>query len=186
MADTQRTIAALLNLFRDNQSDGSISEQDLRDAILSIAQVPFGGMYTLNAVETIISTQGVYTKSLGTTQISSVRAMDMAANNRLRYTGVIPYHFHISVSLSMTSAGNNKLASFRLLHHDDSEGTDTTIVGSQVNRFMSTGADEGSTALHWDIILENNDWLELHVANLTDTSNITVTNFYVFAMGMLV
>lgn len=185
MVDTYQTLSNLITvIFKDGQIDNSISEQDLRDLIISIGQLPYGGIHTLTSVETTISDVDTYVKGACTTQTSNLRNFDMPADNRLRYTGTIPFHMHIACSISMTAAGNNKLASFKLYKYDDSLGSGAVIDGSQVNRFMSIGADEGSTALHWNVILDENDYLELHMANLTDSTNITITNLYMFAMGM--
>lgn len=187
MTDTYKTLSQLLTtMFQDGQSVGAITPQDMRDLIISAAQVPYGGMHTLTSLETTINTASVYEKGNCTSQISNLRNFDMPDNNRLRYIGTIPYHMHIACSISMKTAGNGKLASFKLFHFDDSVGSGAVIDGSQVNRFVSVGADEGSTALHWDVVLDTNDYLELHVANLTDNTNITISNFYMFAVGMLV
>ncbi len=185
MPDTQRSLSDLLTtLFQDGQPDDSITAQHIRDAIVSIGQVPYGGMFTLTPVETVISSPGAYVKGACQTQVSNLRNFDMPADNRLRYIGLIPYHFHVVTTISMTAAGNNLTASFKLFHFDDSAASGAVIDGSIVNRFISIGADEGSAAQHWDVILEENDYLEIHVANLTNTDNITLSNLYVFAMGM--
>lgn len=185
MTDQYRSQSDLLaTLFKDDQPVESITAQDMRDLIISLGALPFGGIYTLVSAETTISSAGAYVKDEGTTQTSNLRNMDMPASNRLRYLGLVPYHFHIACSLSTTAAGNNKLLSFKLFHWDDSLGTGSVLSGSQVNRFIAVGADEGSTALHFDMMLEQNDYLELHVANLTDATDLTLTNFYLFAMGM--
>ena len=185
MADTKRTLTDLLtNLFPDGLPDNSITAQEVRDLIVSLGQTPFGGIFTLAPAETTIVTPGAYVKAVGTTQANNLRSMDMPVDNRLRFLGTVPYHLHLACSISMTSVGNNNLASFKLFSWDDSAGSGSLIDGSQVNRFIGTGADEGSTALHWDLVMSMNDYLELHVANLTDTDNITVSNFYLFGMGM--
>ncbi len=185
MADTQRSLNDLLTaLFQDAQPDNSITAQSIRDAIVSLGKTPYGGIFTLTPVETVISSAGVYVKGACQTQVNNARNFDMPADNRLRYIGLIPFHMHIAVSLSMTSAGSNLVASFKLFRFDDSEASGALIDGSRVNRHIATGTDEGSTALHWDVILETNDYLELHIANLTNVSNITLTNLYLFAMGM--
>ena len=185
MPDTQRSLSDLLTaLFQDGQAVSSITPQDVRDLIVSVGQIPYGGIYSLAPVETIIPSSNTYVKALGTTQNNNLRNFDMPVDNRLRYTGALPYHMHIALTLSMMAAGNNKLAGFKMFKFDDSAGTGALIDGSVVRRFIATGSDEGSTALHWDVVLDNNDYLELHVANLTDATNITVSNMYLFAVGM--
>lgn len=185
MADIHRTLTDLLNnLFQDGQADGSITEQHMRDLILSLGQIPYGSIYTLAPVETTINSVGVYEKGACTTQSNSLRNFDMPADNRLRYIGLIPFHVHIACSISMTSAGSNNLAGFKLYLYDDSAASGAVIDGSQVRRHITTGADEGSTALHWDVEMNTNDYLEIHVANFTSTDNITLENLYLFGLGM--
>lgn len=185
MVDTPRTLTDLLtNIFPDGLPDNSIAAQQIRDLIVSLGQVPFGGIYTDTPVETVIGSMGAYVKALGTTQANNLRNMDMPTDNRLRFKGAVPYHVHLACSISMKSEGNNNLAAFKLYFYDDSASAGALIDGSQVNRYIGTGADEGSTALHWDLVMDVNDYLELHVANLTNNGNITVSNFYLFGMGM--
>ncbi len=160
-------------------------ERERSDEIYRVARVPYGGLFLTTPVETVISSTGAYVKALGTTTGHLFRDFDMPVNNRLRYTGRPAYHMHISCSISMITAGNQKKPSFKLFLWDDSAGSGALADGSQVNRFVATGADEGSTALHWDMMLNTNDYVELHVANLTDTTNVTVTNIYMFLMGMI-
>lgn len=187
MADLHRTLNDLLtNLFQDGQADGSITPQDVRDLILSVGQIPYGSMYTLTPVETTINTTGVYEKGACATQSNNLRDFDMPADNRLRYTGLISFHMHIACSISMTSAGNNNLAAFKLYFYDDSAASGSVIDGSRVKRHITTGVDEGSTALHWDLQMDTNDYLEIHLANLTNTGNITLENLYLFALGMAI
>ena len=183
--DTQRTLADLLdNLFPDGLPDNSIVAQQMRDLIVSVGQIPFGSIYTLASIETVIGTKDVYVKASCTTQANNLRNMDMPTNNRLRFLGTVPYHIHLACSLSMLSEGSSNLAGFKLYFYDDSASSGALIDGSEVKRFIAAGADEGSTALHWDLVMDTNDYLELHVANLTNTGNITVSNFYMFGLGM--
>lgn len=185
MVDTIRTLTDLLtNLLQDGQAPGSIAPQDIRDLTVSLGQVPYGSLYLSSAIETVIPGVSTYVKALGTTTGNNFRNFDMPTDNRLRYTGSITFHLHMVCSLSMMSAANQKLAGFKLYKYDDSLGSGAVIDGSEVKRFIATGADEGSTALHWDEIMDTNDYLELHVANLTDGTDITVSNIYLYAMGM--
>ena len=187
MVDIHRTLTDLLtNLFQDGQADGSITEQHIRDLILSLGQIPYGSIYTNTPVETTIVTQGAYVKGACTTQINNLRDFDMPVDNRLRYIGLIPFHMHVAVSISMTSTGNNNLAAFKLYFYDDSAASGAVIDGSRVKRYISTGVDEGSTALHWDLEMNTNDYLEIHIANLTNTGNITLENLYLFVLGMAI
>lgn len=109
----------------------------------------------------------------------------MPASNRLRYIGADSRHMHIAVSIMMTAATNNQITRWRVAHYDDSGTSLTTNVASEVQRKVGTATDIGSTALHADLMMDQNDYLELHVANGTGTSNITCDLMYLFALGML-
>jgi len=43
----------------------------------------------------------------------------------------------------------------------------------------------GLVAVHTDVMLATNDYIELWVTNETDTNAVTVQDAYVFAMGMI-
>lgn len=178
MADTARSLAELQTLLADNIS-GAISPQDLRDFLVSVTP-PYGAMSRNVASATTIVTPGTYYKAAGTTTVGNVRNMDMPTDNRLRYTGVSPRHFHIAVTVAMTTASVNNVVGLKIAKNG------TVIDSSITRRYVTTGADIGSTALHGDIVLSTNDYLELWVTNESDTDSVTIQELYFFAMGMLV
>lgn len=102
----------------------------------------------------------------------------MPENNRLRYTGANAKVLHIAVSLSMTAAGNNKLVGLTIAKNDQ------PLVGVAITRQIGTGSDVGSTALHGACEVATNDYIELWVTNLTDTTSVTVQASNFFAMAM--
>lgn len=182
MADTNRSLSALQALLADNNA-GDISPQDVRDFLFSMKR-PMGSYYITSASQTSISSQSTPVKAAGTTALSDntvAYLFDMPANNRLRYTGTPDIHAHIAISTSMTTASNQKLVELSVYKN----GT-TQLAHSIVRRFVSTGADVGSTALHADVMLSTNDYIELWVANETDDTNLTIQFLYVFAVGMFV
>lgn len=184
MVDTPRTLAQLANIFRDGQSESSISEQDQRDMIVTLGQVPFGGIHiTLPNIETNISTINTYVKLAGNSEIIANRNMDMPENGRLRYIGIVPYHFRIATSSSVIATGSNKVFGFQFFIFDDSASSGALIVESQINRKMGAAGDEGSISLHWDVIMEPNDYVELWVENRTDNTNVTIDHLYLSAVG---
>jgi hypothetical protein len=181
MADTQRTVAALLTLFADNTS-GEISAQDLRDFVVSV-NLSHGGMYLSSTAETSISTVSSggltgdnYVKAAGTTTISGVeQRFDMPQSNRIRYTGDTTVDVFASVTVGMTAAGNNKVFGFKIAKNG------TPIDASYVPRSVGTGTDVGALPLQVATTMGTNDYLELFVGNETDATNVTVEsmNFYV-------
>lgn len=182
MADTRRSLTALQALLADNNT-GAISPQDVRDLLVSAAP-PYGSIYLSSSSETSIGGIGTWTKAAGTTTSTNLKEFTMPASNRLTYTGTPDVHVHVAVSVSMTSASNNQTVGLRIGKNGSAAGTDA--VASEVRRFVSTGADIGSTAIHFDTMMSTNDYLELFVANHTSTGNLTIGYMYFFALGMLV
>ena len=177
MADTERSLAQLQALLADNAT-GDISPQDIRDMLVSLTQ-PYGSFSTATASATTIAVAGTYYKMAGTTQVGNVRQMSMPSNGRLQYDGVSPRHFHIAVSVSMTTSNVNNIVGLKIAKNG------TVLDDTIVRRFVSTGTDVGSTAVHGDVALSNGDYLELFVTNETDTDSVTVEEVYFFALGML-
>ena len=171
MADAPRTIADLIaNLFQDGQANGSISEQDMRDLILTF--VPsIGGIYFSTPVETVIATVSTKVLALGaTTLISLAHDIDMPTNNRIRYTGPNPRHFSVDVALSTTAAGNNKLIEYQLCKNG------VLLPETLMKRTHGTGSQHGALAITTNLHMENGDYLELWVSNESDNTNLTIEN----------
>lgn len=182
MADERKSLSQLQTALADNSS-GAITPQDERNIAFSM-KWPQGSIYMTSSAETTISEAGTYVKAAGTTTLSDNTApylFDMPAVNRLRYTGATAVHAHIAITVSFTMAGNNKTAGLSVYKN----GT-TQLAHSIVHRLVSTGADIGSTALHADCAMAQNDYIELWVTNITDATNATVDLMYMFAMGMFV
>lgn len=187
MPDTQRTLSDLLSsLFQDGQADSAITPQDMRDLIVTAVKSPFGGIYTNVAAETTIASAGVYVKVAGTTQANVLDSQfDTPTDNRLRYTGVVPIQARVTISISFVAVAANKLIAFKLYKFDDSASSGVVIDASITQQFIQIATEEQSITLSWDVQLDNQDYLELHVANITDTVNLTVNNMYLFAHGIV-
>lgn len=185
MANTIKTLAELLLIYADN-SNGDISAQDGKDMIVSLnmqhGQLSVAG----NAVETTISDavsffEADVTGSVLSNQSSilGVADFDMPAAGHLRYLGVETRMFHMACSVSFISASNNQEIHMQLAK--------SGIVSNQteIRRMVGTGADIGSTALHWLTTLATNEYVSLFVKNITGANNITVVSFNLQAMGMI-
>lgn len=177
MPDTERTQAQIIALLPDN-TNGEISPQDLRDFVVSAAP-PHGSFSRLVAAATTIGTAGVYVKAAGTTSVGpNMKDFTMPVDGRLTYIGAPDRHFHVVVSASFTVANNNKVIGLKVAKNG------TPLDPSIQRRKVATGADIGSTAVHADVILSTNDYLELYVTNETDTVSPTIDELYFFVMGM--
>ncbi len=178
MVDIARTLTELQALFPDNTA-GDISPQDLRDFLVSTAPA-HGSFSRLVAAPTTIATPGVYVKAAGTTVLRADGAgFDMHQDGRLRFIGVSPRHLHIAVTVSMTSSGPNNVVGLKVAMNG------SLLDDSIARRFLGTGSDVGSTALHADVPMVTNDYLELFVTNETDTDSVTIEELYFYAMAML-
>jgi len=188
MADTQRTLTDLLtNLFQDGQADGSITEQDMRDLIVSLVN-PYMGFYISTSAVTTISASGTYYKAAGTTtETNSSSDMDDngGTNNRIRYTGLTTRHFHIVAQASVTLAtGTNQDVGIQVWKYDDSAGSGSLLAHSEARNYVPH-SEAVQITTHADTMLDTNDYIEIHVANHTDTNNVELNYGYMFAMGNL-
>jgi len=180
MADTERSLNDLLtNLFQDSQPAGSITPGDARDLIVSLSP-PYGGFSITAQAATTISTPGTMVKAAGTTALTNARNFTMPSDNRLTYTGVPDRHIHIALSVSFTTSGTNEDISIAIAK------TGVVLTHSKLTRFLATGMDHGATASHGDVILSTNDYLEIFVTNEDSTSDVTIQQGYMFAIGMIV
>lgn len=187
MADTQRTKTDLLtNLFQDGQAAGSISAGDVRDLIVSMTP-DYGGLYFTTPAVTTISVSTTYYKAAGTTTLTNASAtMDMPTNNRLRFLGVAPRHFHVVMQASVElAAGTNQDIGLQLWKYDDSAASGALIAHSEARTTISGTAVVQITS-HADVMMDTNDYIELHIANHTGTNNITASFGYLFGVSMIV
>jgi len=177
VADTERTLTALLALLADNTT-GDISPQDLRDYVVSTLTA-HGKLSRLVAAPTTIATPGTYVKAAGTSQAGSSNHKVTVADNRLTYTGDIQRHFHIVATATLQSAANNVRLGVKVAKNG--VPMDDSLVAAL---FKATG-DEIPLACHADCQMVNGDYIEVFVTNETDPSNVTMTECYFFAMGFL-
>lgn len=174
---TQRSYSELIALLPDNTS-GLISPSDMRDVVDSVRQ-PHAGLYESTPVNTTIAVPGTYYKAAGTF-IAQPHSNLMTADTtgRITYNGISDRHFHIVCSISMTCASNNQDLAFRIAKNG------VTDESSEGDRKVGTGSDVGAIAIHADLQLATNDYIELFVTNKTSTALVTLTNMYLFIVGM--
>jgi hypothetical protein len=174
---TQRSYSEVIAQFPDNGT-GEISPQDLRDFVDSV-RAPHAS-FSLGAVaETPITVIDQYEKVVDTS-VAGAHSHLMTADTacRITYNGTSPRHVHIVASIAMTAASNNQTIAFRIAVNG------TTLPESMIERRVGTGSDIGAVAIHADALLNENDYIELYVANETSTANVTVNDLYMFVMGM--
>lgn len=181
MVDTRRSLSALQALLADNTT-GEISPQDIRDMLLTLA-VPYAGVAMAgNATATTISaanTDYVSNWNASGSETNS-REFTVSTGGRLTYTGTPTNHFHVVAQCSaFVTVAASKLIAFSVVKNA------TTVLPGQLTFNTQGSSDVTPLAVHADVMLATNDYIELWVANETDTSDVTVRDAYVFAMGMI-
>jgi hypothetical protein len=182
MADTQRTVAAILALLADNTT-GDISPQDLRD--FAVSWRPSHGQIHVPAAAaaavTVSNTSTYYEATAPAWTLSSGAHLfdESAGNGRLTYTGAEPIRAFVACSLSMTVAGSNDVIHWRLGLNSTSDPA------SEVQRKVGTGSDVGAVAVHLLETMTNGDYVSLWVRNATASDNVTVEVASIQVIGMI-
>lgn len=187
MAETQRTKDGFVNASTGiwkNNTAGDISPQDLRDALESL-DLSCGSMYVSTPAATTISTVSTWTKVAGTTTSGILNRFDMPANNRLRYTGSPDVRLIGQISVSFAPAAASKTLELAAYHYDDSGASGSIITASKQRIAWPASTD----IMHATVLVEvanmsQNDYIELHVQNTTDSENATVTYMHAMFVGM--
>lgn len=167
MPDTQRQLAEITALLADNTT-GDISPQNIRDTVETLRNRAGGFSWTVPSATTI---PGVSTdvKAAGSTVLGALAdSFDMPTSNRLRYTGAATVAAFVVASLSFSTASSNQQVDMMIAKNG------VVIAASRLRRKTGTGGDVGSTAIHADVSLSTNDYLEVFVANQTSTAGVTI------------
>lgn len=180
MADVQRSVSAILTLFADN-SNGQISEQDVRDALVSWRN-GHGQIFVADGSTTItITTQSVAVEITepAWTESADLHFFDESGGNgRLTYIGAVPITAHIANTVSFSSVGNNKHTEWYLAINGVKD--DAAVVHMKTG----TGGDEVSTALHLVVTMSTGDYVSMWVSNETDTTDLTLQSANLQMMTM--
>lgn len=128
-----------------------------------------------NTTASDIVTSGAYIKIAGTTT-TGASSRFTNTNNRATYTGSKTRSFEISAIATITSASDGDNVAIKI-YKNGSEILGTRSVG--VTR-VALGANKADNIATQTIVeLSTNDYLEIFVANLTDTSDVTVSDLNV-------
>jgi len=176
----QRTLEYLLNKLYD--AGTNVTAKDMADMLVSL-QMVHGQIYQRhNAAPTVItdSTNFFECTFSGTSFSSAVgHYFDSPASGRLRYIGPNARVLHIACTISFTTAQNNEGLEFRLGKNTASSEE------TEVDTFVSVGADVQSTALHWITKVVQYDYISLWVHNTDAAHNATVSHINLQAVGMI-
>jgi len=179
MADTQRTISALLTtLFQDGQAAGSISAQDLRDLVVSL-QFSYASMTISASASTAVAVATTFYKLAGTTALdASVKDFTMPVDNRLVYGGTPDRAFFVGIFSSLICGS----AAQEL-------GVTLALNGAAIANVAAKGeAVNASKAFQLNAFgfteLQNGDYVEAFGTNHTGTNAITADPLHVLAIGL--
>lgn len=171
---TKRTLAALDAFFEPGQAPRSITPDRVQDLIETLR----GGWGRINLtaqVITDITTVGEWVKISGTTALSGdAWAFDMPVNDRLRYTGIVPSRVEVTAAINLTD-GNNKTFEVALAKNG------VVLADTARTVKIETGGDIDGAVVIGDFQAVTNDYVEIFVRNLTDSTDVTITKMYMRA-----
>lgn len=180
MADTQRSQNDLLtSLFPDGLTEGAITAQTIRDLIVSLLP-SFGAMSITALAETTIGSAGVFVKAAGGTGVPSGFTpinFSSPAANRLMYTGTVPIHAFVSGSMSISAAGPADAIAIKVAKNG------VVIDESMVQIDLGGTGEKSALSFHAGVDFVANDFVEMWVANLDDTTNATLENMFFHVQG---
>jgi len=163
-------------------------EEHNRLAAVGAIEPPYGGIYFTDNATSVISVAGEFVKAAGVTSYSSGMRHFVddggGVANRLRYTGTTELHFHAVAQASVNfTSGTNQVAAIQVYKWDASAG-----LGALIPHSLAVAVAPGQSAMqlttHCDVMLDQGDYLELHVANQDGTNDLVVQEGYAFIMGM--
>ena len=136
-----------------------------------------GGVLEITAeAVTTITTANTYVDVAGTWTASDLQHFSSPSNGQLRNDGKNPQEFMISGSFTI-DGGANDVISVKVVKWDDSASAfeDVATASQQVLSIIG-GRDVAIINFIEAVNLEVNDYVKIQVANLTDTTDITVEN----------
>lgn len=182
MADIQRSLNDLLTVqFPDGLTAGSITAQTMRDLIVSLISSHVA-MYITGGALTTIGVAGTYVKAAGVTAVPpgfTPRTFTHTPSNRLTYDGIVVLHALVTASVSISAAGANKMVGLKLAKNG--VVIDSTVVMTN----LQTGGDISAVSVLAAVDLDPNDFLEMYVTNLTDTTDVTIESMYFHIQGAI-
>lgn len=164
----------------------NISASDLASAWSSNNGMPNtfegGQIGVTTEVVTPIAVDGTFVDLLATLWTSAdLQHFDNPSGNQLRHLGSTPREYKVIADFALDSSANNTIA-LRVKRWDDSASANVTILTQtrQVNNLVG-GRDVAFFNININLILDQNDFVFLEVANIGATNNITaeVDSYYV-------
>lgn len=133
-----------------------------------------GGELTISVEEaTTILVAGEFVDLAGTWTASDLQHFDEPTNGQLRHLGQSPIEYKVTGSIVLDSNGNNVVSVRIVIWRAETSSFENAKTQTRVVDNLQGGRDVAYFSLADNIILNQNDYVKLQVANLSTTSNIT-------------
>lgn len=123
---------------------------------------------------TQISSAGVYYDINGTWTSSDLQHFSVPANGQLKNDGKNPQEFFVQGNMVIDGGANDVLSVKVVKWNNTSSSFEDVSVSNQQVLSIIGGRDVAIISLFETVNLELNDYIKLQVANLTDTTNVTL------------
>jgi hypothetical protein len=142
-----------------------------------------GAISITTEAATVISTPGTFVDLAGTFTPSDLQHFDEPAEGQLRHLGTSPVEFSLAGQFVLESGSNNEVDLKVVIYR---AATTSFEDGRTVRRVISNlqgGRDVAYFVLYDNIMLKQNDYVKLQVANVAATNNITAELDSYFTVG---
>jgi len=148
-------------------------------------------IFSETQADTTIGVAGTYVKAANVTTINNQTAEmtdDTGVSNRVKHTGAESRHFLVAghIVFAPASGGANQELGVKIWHWDDSAGSGSYLPGAHVDTTIPSASVTGNAAFHGDVLLETDDYLEVHITNENNANDITVYSVYMVVSGVSV
>ena len=127
---------------------------------------------TVAALPTIGSA-GVFVDLLGTYAVSVLQHFDESANVQLRHLGGSPREFKVSGQLVIEVGANDSVSLKVVIFRDATTSFEDGKTVTRVINNLQGARDVAYFVVNDNIILDQNDYVKIMVANISDTTNVT-------------
>ena len=135
----------------------------------------FVGGETSTSVEvtTVINTINVFEDLAGTFVASELQHFDSPGDGQLRHLGSTPREFSIAGQIVLDSTSNNVVDLKVVIFRDATSSFVDGKIQRRVINNLQGGRDVGYFVINDNIMLDQNDYVKLQVANASGTANMT-------------
>ena len=133
-----------------------------------------GELVLTTEATTTIATTGVFVDVAGTFTASDLQHFDSPAQGQLRHLGSTPKEFVMQGEAVIESTANDEV-DVKVVIYRAATATfeDSKIIRRVINNLQG-GRDVAYFSFYANVVLNENDYLKLQVANVSSTNNITV------------